>query len=85
MPDLTSTTVTTNVLKVKIELDNNKSITYNIQNPKTGLSKDDVENASKETGFAGYMVNENLIKNGSAMAVEVGDAYYYETQKIVFD
>lgn len=86
MPELTSSTVETNVLKVKIILDDGKSVTYNIQNPVANLTKNDVANASDDQGFAGYIVSENLLNvDDGAQAVDVGDAYYYQTQKIIFD
>lgn len=86
MPDLTSTTVTTSTLKVPILLENGKSITINVPDPINNLTKNDLALSSSEKGFAGYLVNENLIVTQDAvMAVEVGDPFYYNTEKIIFD
>lgn len=85
MPDLTSTTVTTNVLKIPIKLYDGSKITYNLQDPKTGLSKNDLIDETKDTGFAGYVVSENLIDKNGLQGVETQDPYYYNTEKIIFD
>lgn len=85
MPDFTSTSVTTNVLKCPIILENGKKITYNIPDPKSGLTKNDLENESSNTGFLGYAINNNLILKDGYQPTGNEDPYYYTTEKIVFD
>lgn len=85
MADLTSSTVSTTTLKVPITLDDGSKISYNIPDPVSGLSKSDLETPSSATGFAGYVVLENMILKDGAEGTGTGDPYYYETSKIIFD
>lgn len=85
MPDLTSTTVTTNVLKCPIVLEDGSKITYNIPDPQSNLTKSDLTSSSASTGFIGYIINESLVLKDGYQAVGSEDPYYYTTEKIVFD
>lgn len=85
MPDVTATTVSTTVLKVPIILEDGSKITYNLSDPKDGLTKDDITDQTKTTGFAGTLVNDQLINKGGYRPEDVGEPYYYNTEKIVFD
>ena len=67
----------TSVLKLPINLENGKNLTYSVQDPKTGLTKTEADAAM------GYLVAESAINYGGYKAVGHGDAYLYNTEKIV--
>ncbi len=85
MPDLTSTTVTTSVLKVPFTLEDGNKLTVNLPDPQPNLSKDDITGSTGDKNFAFYIVSENLISKDGIAATGVGEPYYYNTEKIVFD
>lgn len=85
MPDVTSTSVTTSVLKCPIILENGKKLTINVNNPKENITQAELENSSGEKGFVGTLINEQMINSGGYQALEADHAYYYTTSTITID
>ena len=67
----------TSVLKMPITLENGKTLTYSLQDPKGGLTKTEADTTME------LIVNENAVNYGGAQAVDHGDAYLYNTEKVV--
>lgn len=67
---------TSSVLKMIFSLETGNTITINVTNPKEQLTIADLE-----AGFAGTLVNENMLNVGGAQVVALKDAYYYNKEK----
>ena len=63
------------VLKLPITLDNGKTLTYSLPDPKGGLTKTEADTAMD------YIVNENTIIYDGAQAVGHETGYLYKTEK----
>lgn len=85
MPDVTSTTTTTNVLKCPLKLEDGSKLTITVPDPKSDLTKDMICEGTNATGFIGYILDENMINKDGVEAVGEETPYYYTTEKIIFD
>lgn len=67
-------------LKMVFLLDNDKTITMTLPDPNTGITISDLE-----SGFAGEIVNDNMILYGGAVTTGLKEAYYYNTQRTIVE
>lgn len=69
-------TITTTVLRMIFIVENGKTTQWNLPNPKTGITKTEVET------FMNRVINDEAILYQNQEAVEIKDAYIYQTNKI---
>lgn len=68
----------TSVLKMPFTLENGKTVTFSLNDPKSGLTLSEVETAM------GYVITENAILYGGAIsASSAGEPYIYNTEKVL--
>lgn len=76
MADTLNTTTSKTVLKMLFTVEDGKTVTWTLENPKSNLTYDEVsEFMDAVIDAQGILYNENK-------ATEIKDAYIYETNKI---
>lgn len=75
MADLRDT-ITTSVLRMIFTLADNKTKTYNLPDPKSGLTKAGVQSVMED------MITNEVVMVNNVEATAFKDAYIYQTNKI---